>query len=105
MAKKAKKTAARRKSSRKPARRRVRVKLIEAAAAVLAPQPKPFDEFKVFDCVRFIDPSAVTTSVGVIAGVNAASTPFGEPSVLVRFRDSDGGHYDRFAKPSELTFA
>ena len=98
-------TAVRRKAARNAARRRARVKQLEAVATVLIPQPKPFDEFKVYDCVRFIDPNAVTPGVGVIAGVTAPSSAFGEPSVQVRFRDGDGAHYDRFAKPSELTFA
>lgn len=95
MAKKTKKTAARRKSARKPARRRV-VKVIRGVATLGARVVPAFDNL---DPVRILNGGAVGVVVGVLNHYR------GDPDYNVRFRGEDGLKGTKYFAPGELAHA
>lgn len=78
-----------------------KAKLARPRKCVTAVKPaqKPFDCFKVFDCVKHVDQTLYPGAGVVIGGV--LTELFSEPSVCVRYRDGAFYWFD----PSHLTYA
>lgn len=94
MAKKAKKTAARRKSSRKPAKR---VQKIIRGTATLGVRAMPV--FEKLDPVRILNSGTVGVVVSVVDHYR------GEPDYGVRFRNGEGSISTKYFVPGDLEHA
>ena len=98
MAKKAtKKTAARRNTARKPARRRVRTITVYKGEATIGARIVP--KYENMDVVRIVG----TGVLGVVVAV--ASHYRGDPEYCVRFRNPDGLRADRYYQPADIEAA